>query len=54
MRDILERLKIERRLGLALFIGALAFAAIVQGLLNADSPSNEVTQVPVPAVSVPR
>lgn len=54
MRDILERLKIERRLGLALFIGALASVAIVQGLLFTDSPSNEGTQEPVPVVGVPR
>ncbi len=54
MRDILERLKIERRLGLLLFIGALAFVAIVQGLLFAASPSNEAAQEPTSAVGVPR
>ncbi|MDK1021696.1 MAG: hypothetical protein QGD90_08695 [Candidatus Hydrogenedentes bacterium] len=54
MRDILERLKIERRLGLSLFIGALACIAIVQGLLFAASASNEVAQEPTSVVAVPR
>ncbi len=54
MRDILERLKIERRLGLLLFIGALAFVAIVQGLLFAASLSHEAAQGPASGAAVPR
>ena len=54
MRDILERLKTERRLGLSLFIGALACIAIVQELLNAASPANEAPKEPTSVVGVPR
>ncbi len=54
MRDILERLKIERRLGLSLFIGALAFVAIAQALLSAAPRSHEAAQAPTSVVGAPR
>ena len=54
MRDILERLKIERRLAVLLFLSVLACVAIVQGFLYAPSPATDNAQFSPPGVGVPQ
>ena len=54
MRDILERLKIERRLAVLLFVSVLACVAMVQGLLYAPSPAYDNAQSSPPGIGVPR
>ena len=54
MRDILERLKIERRLAVLLFLSVLACIAMVQGLLRAPAPVYDNAQFSPPGIGVPR
>ncbi|MCH8204801.1 MAG: hypothetical protein IID09_06525 [Candidatus Hydrogenedentes bacterium] len=54
MRDILERLKIERRLAVLLFLSVLACVAMLQGLLRAPSPADNSAQFSTPGIGVPR
>ncbi len=54
MRDIIERLKIERRLAVLLFLSVLVCVAIVQELLYASSPAHDNAQYSAPGIGVPR
>lgn len=49
MLDILQRLKIERRLAALFFVVALACILLVQGLQHPDSDAILKTEEPVPA-----
>ena len=49
MRDILQRLKIERRLATLLFVAAVACILLVQGLQHRDSDTIPKIEVPAPA-----
>lgn len=54
MRDILERLKIERRLAILLFLSVLACIAVLQGLLYAPSPASDNARISPPGIGVPQ
>ncbi len=54
MRDILERLKIELRLAVLLFVAVLACVAVTQGLVHAADPSNDNARTYPSGMGAPR
>ncbi len=54
MRDILERLKIELRLAVLLFLSVLACIAVTQGLIHSAYPSNDNARTSPSGVGAPR
>lgn len=54
MRDILERLKTERRIAILLFLSVLACIAVLQGLLYAPSPATDTAGISPPRIGVPQ
>ncbi len=54
MRDILERLKIERRLAILLFLSVLAGVAVLQGLLYSPSPATGNARISPPSIGEPQ
>lgn len=54
MRDILERLKIELRLALLLFVAVLACVALTQGLMRTAYPSDDNARTSPSGMGAPR